>query len=207
MSSSGAWLVNEGGSAPIGTLRVAIDEICSRLVRVHPLTRARWSTGPRWDEWPSGRGTPPASTPVNVTYETGMTRNHTVLVVDDEPSVRALYMDALVESGHRVEAVADGAEALARLRMGVVPCVVLSDVRMPRMDGWELSRAIADDPQLSSVPVVVLTGDRMLSFTSPARDKPFAATELDALVERSCLLHRVGPHGLPGTAHPGADGA
>ena len=127
-----------------------------------------------------------------------MTRNHTVLVVDDEPSVRALYLDALVESGHRVEAVADGAEALARLRMGVVPCVVLSDVRMPRMDGWELSRAIADDPQLSSVPVVVLTGDRMLSFTSPARDKPFGVSELDALVERSCLLHRVAPHGIPG---------
>lgn len=125
-----------------------------------------------------------------------MTRNHTVLVVDDEPSVRALYEDALVESGHRVESVADGTEALARLRAGEVPCVVLSDLRMPRMDGWELSRAIADDPQLSSVPVVVLTGDRMLSFTSPARDKPFRAAELDALVERSCLLHRVAPHGL-----------
>ena len=126
-----------------------------------------------------------------------MTRNHTVLVVDDEPSVRALYVDALVESGHRVEAVADGAEAIAKLRQGVVPCVVLSDLRMPRMDGWELSRAVADDPQLSSVPVVVLTGDRLLSFTSPARDKPFGAAELDALVERSCQLHRVAPHGLP----------
>lgn len=125
-----------------------------------------------------------------------MTRSHTVLVVDDEPSVRALYVDALVEAGHRVEAVADGEAALAKLRMGVVPCVVLSDVRMPRMDGWELSRAVADDPQLSSVPVVVMTGDRMLSFTSPARDKPFAAAELDALVERSCQLHRVAPHGL-----------
>ena len=136
-----------------------------------------------------------------------MTRNHTVLVVDDEPSVRALYVDALVESGHRVEAVGDGAEALERLRMGAVPCVVLSDVRMPRMDGWELSRAVADDPQLSSVPVVVMTGDRMLSFTSPARDKPFAASELDALVERSCLLHRVAPHGLSGPPRPEAGGA
>ena len=134
-----------------------------------------------------------------------MTRNHTVLVVDDEPSVRALYIDALVESGHRVEAVADGAEALAKLRDGVVPCVVLSDLRMPRMDGWELSRAVADDPQLSSVPVVVLTGDRMLSFTSPARDKPFGSIELDALVERSCRLHRVAPHGIPGPAASGAD--
>lgn len=136
-----------------------------------------------------------------------MTRNHTVLVVDDEPSVRELYVDALVESGHRVEAVADGDEALVRLRTGAVPCVVLSDLRMPRMDGWALSRAVADDPQLSSVPVVVLTGDRMLSFTSPARDKPYAVAELDALVERSCILHRVAPHGLSGPTPPGADEA
>jgi CheY-like chemotaxis protein len=124
-----------------------------------------------------------------------MSRSHTILVVDDEASVRQLYQDALVEAGHRVEAASDGAEALSRLRSGRVPCVVLSDVRMPRMDGWELSRAVADDPQLGSVPVVVLTGDRMLSFTSPARDKPFGVAELDALVERSCVLHRTGTDG------------
>ena len=134
-----------------------------------------------------------------------MTRNHTVLVVDDEPTVRTLYVDALVGAGHLVEAVADGAEALERLRTGSVPCVVLSDLRMPRMDGWELSREVAADPQLSSVPVVVLTGDRMLSFTSPARDKPFAIDELDALVERSCLLHRVAPHGLSSPRAPEGD--
>jgi CheY-like chemotaxis protein len=124
-----------------------------------------------------------------------MSRRHTILVVDDEASVRQLYRDALAEAGHSVESASDGTEALSLLRSGRVPCVVLSDVRMPRMDGWELSRAIADDPQLGSVPVVVLTGDRMLSFTSPARDKPFGITELDALVERSCVLHRTGPDG------------
>jgi CheY-like chemotaxis protein len=130
-----------------------------------------------------------------------MSRSHSILVVDDEASVRQLYLDALAEAGHRVEAAADGEEALSRLRSGRVPCVVLSDVRMPRMDGWELSRAIAEDPQLGSVPVVVLTGDRMLSFTSPARDKPFGIAELDALVERSCVLHRTGTDGagMPST--------
>jgi CheY-like chemotaxis protein len=61
---------------------------------------------------------------------------------------------------------------------------------MPRMDGWDLAREVARDPGLNSIPVVVLTGDRMLSFTSPARDKPFSTLELDALVERSCRFHR-----------------
>lgn len=117
-------------------------------------------------------------------------RNHSVLVVDDEPSVRSLLGDALAESGHDVSTARDGAEALDRLRGGRLPCVVLADVRMPRMDGFELTSAIQSDPQLASIPVVTLTGDRMLSFTSPARDKPFSVDELDALVQRSCQLHR-----------------
>ena len=117
-------------------------------------------------------------------------KQHSVLVVDDEESVRSLYVDALEESGHRVSIAIDGERALAQLREGSLPCVVLTDVRMPRMDGFELSRALADDPQLASIPIVVLTGDRILSFSSPARDKPFSIVELDALVQRSCSLHR-----------------
>jgi chemosensory pili system protein ChpA (sensor histidine kinase/response regulator) len=119
----------------------------------------------------------------------GMKR-HSVLVVDDDAGVRSLYVDALEESGHRVAIAVDGAEALAKLREGSHPCVVLTDLRMPRMDGFELSRAAAHDPQLASIPIVVLTGDRILAIASPARDKPFAADELNALVRGSCRLHR-----------------
>lgn len=117
-------------------------------------------------------------------------KRHSILVVDDDINVRSLYVDALTESGHTVGVATDGLDALAQLRRGSLPCVVLADVRMPRMDGFELVRALRQDPQLNSVPVVVLTGDRMLSFTSPARDKPFSPVELDALVQRSCALHR-----------------
>ena len=124
-------------------------------------------------------------------------KRHTVLVVDDEPSVRSLYVEALEVSGHHVRIANDGVEALDQLRDGDLPCVVLTDVRMPRMDGFELSRAIGRDPQLASVPIVLLTGYRILSFTSPARDKPFSVTELDALVQRSCSLHRSGGDGMP----------
>ena len=104
-----------------------------------------------------------------------MARQHSVLVVDDDDSVRSLYVDALTEAGHVVAVAADGIAALDRLRDGAVPCVVLTDVRMPRMDGWELSRALARDPELASIPVVVITGDKILSFSSPAGDKPFSA--------------------------------
>lgn len=119
-----------------------------------------------------------------------MGRAHTVLVVDDEAIVRDLYVDALAEAGHVVEVATSGEAALERLRHGRLPCVVLSDVRMPRMDGWDLAREVARDPTLSSIPVVMLTGDRILSFTSPARDKPYDAVELDRLVDHACRFHR-----------------
>lgn len=118
-----------------------------------------------------------------------MAKQHSVLVVDDDGNVRSLFVDALREAGHAVTVAIDGVDALTKLS-GTVPCVVLADVRMPRMDGFELARAVAHDPLLSSVPVVLLTGDRILSFTSPALDKPFSSVELDALVQRSCALHR-----------------
>jgi CheY-like chemotaxis protein len=118
-------------------------------------------------------------------------RSHSVLVVDDEANVRSLYRDALSDAGHEVTVACDGVAALEILRHGRVPCVVLSDVRMPRMDGFELSRALAADPQLATVPIVVMTGDKVLSWTSPARDK-YAVDDLEGLVERSCRLHRAG---------------
>jgi CheY-like chemotaxis protein len=124
-----------------------------------------------------------------------MTKQHSVLVVDDDRDVRALYKDALSECGHSVKLASDGLDALHQLHDGSVPCVVLTDVRMPRMDGWELSRAVAQDPQLASVPVVLLTGDKILSFMSPARDKPYSPIELDAIVQGACELHRPARNG------------
>jgi CheY-like chemotaxis protein len=121
-----------------------------------------------------------------------MTRSHSVLVVDDERRVRDLWVEALREAGHIVTVASDGDEALEKLNDGLLPCVVLADVRMPRMDGFELSRAVGRDPNLSALPVVLLTGDRILSFTSPARDKPFNVRELDAVVQGACTLHRGG---------------
>ena len=129
-----------------------------------------------------------------------MAKRHSVLVVDDDRGVRDLFVDALEDAGHRVTVAVDGLDALEKLRAGGMPCVVLADVRMPRMDGFELSRAVARDPQVSSVPVVVLTGDKILSFSSPARDKPFSVAELDSIVQRSCALHREIPVPDPGSS-------
>jgi CheY-like chemotaxis protein len=78
------------------------------------------------------------------------------LVADDDPKVRWAFTTLLAEVGMEVEAVADGAEALVaagRTR----PDVVITDILMPGMDGWELIRRLRRDVLLRDVPVVVLS--------------------------------------------------
>lgn len=82
------------------------------------------------------------------------TRAPRLLVVDDDPSVRALYADEFADDGYEVLAVAGGREALAVLD-DFAPDVVTLDIRMPGMDGIETLRAIK--ARYSRLPVVLST--------------------------------------------------
>ncbi len=79
-----------------------------------------------------------------------------VLVVDDDPRWREYSAEPFVRRGDRVRTVADGLEALS-MCVSDPPDVVLTDVNMPRMDGWQLLRMIRARPNLGGVPVVFLT--------------------------------------------------
>lgn len=113
-----------------------------------------------------------------------MSHRHIILVVDDERDVRDLFADTLRENGHHVEDARDGDEALALIEDGLRPCLVLSDVMMPRMDGWDLSRALSK--QHPDISVVLVTGDRLLSIRAPVRDKPASPDELEAMIRAYC---------------------
>lgn len=80
-----------------------------------------------------------------------------LLVVDDDASIREALADVLGDEGYSVVAHADGEDALAQLRAGYRPKAVILDLWMPRLDGWSFQRALEADPQLASIPVVVLT--------------------------------------------------
>jgi two-component system chemotaxis sensor kinase CheA len=79
-----------------------------------------------------------------------------LLVVEDSITSRALLKGILESAGYRVSTAVDGVEALARLRSGHFDLVV-SDVEMPRMDGFELSTRIRADKRLAELPVVLVT--------------------------------------------------
>ena len=84
-------------------------------------------------------------------------RRAVVLVADDSPTVRAVARFALEDAGHRVLEAGNGAEALAVLADEAVD-VVLLDVEMPVMDGYQTVAALKADPHTADVPVVFLTG-------------------------------------------------
>ena len=112
-----------------------------------------------------------------------------VLVVEDDEDIREVLATILHESGYSVIMARNGEEALQRLRTGTCrPCVILLDLWMPVMDGWQFREAQRKDPALAGIPVVVLSGDREAqSFDTAAYlSKPVQFHQLVRTVARFC---------------------
>lgn len=117
-----------------------------------------------------------------------------VLVVDDSITVRRVTQRLLLREGYRVAMAADGLQALERLQEER-PAVVLSDIEMPRMDGFDLVRNIRADAALADLPVVMITSRIAEKHREHARElgvdhylgKPYVDEELLDLVRRYSL--------------------
>jgi CheY-like chemotaxis protein len=88
--------------------------------------------------------------------KTGNTSNH-VLIVDDDADLLEVTTFVIESEGLVVETARNGEQALAVLRAGRRPGLVLLDLMMPVMNGWEFLSEVANDPSLKMIPVVVLT--------------------------------------------------
>ena len=112
-----------------------------------------------------------------------------VMVVDDSITVRRVMERLLTRNGMQVVLARDGVEALALLE-GALPAVLLLDIEMPRMEGFELARALRDDPRTASLPIIMITSRTGGKHAERARDigvqgylgKPFQEEELLELV-------------------------
>jgi CheY-like chemotaxis protein len=80
-----------------------------------------------------------------------------ILIADDDPDVRESLRLFFELQGHSVDEARNGQEALRRLSVGDPPCVIVLDLMMPVMDGWQFRRAQLQDPALASVPVLVIS--------------------------------------------------
>jgi DNA-binding response OmpR family regulator len=126
-----------------------------------------------------------------------MNLNSTVLIVDDEASVRDALGSLLADEGYSLAFASNGAEALARAAE-LAPDLILLDVRMPVMDGFEACKQLRATPLLAEVPVIMITAfadpdARLRGLKIGADDfisKPFDAAELQARVRTITRLDR-----------------
>ena len=126
---------------------------------------------------------------VEVAIPGGACRHALVLVVDDSITVRRVTQRLLQREGYRVSLAADGLQALERLA-DERPTVVLSDIEMPRMDGFDLARNIRGDARLKDLPIVMITSRIAEKHREHAKElgvnhylgKPYSEEELLSLV-------------------------
>jgi CheY-like chemotaxis protein len=114
----------------------------------------------------------------------------TVLVVDDDPALCELVRDVLGDSGYRVLTAGHGLQAL-RLLDKERPCVMIIDLMMPMMSGWDLIAALQNDNELERIPFVVLSAHPDARHTdrfgrAVSIPKPFQVDQLIEVVARYC---------------------
>ncbi|WP_373526999.1 response regulator [Nostoc sp.] len=113
-----------------------------------------------------------------------------LLLVDDEPGIREAVKDYLQESGFSVQVASNALEGWEWMQMNT-PDLVISDVMMPQVDGYQFLKQMRDDPRFQALPVVFLTakgmtGDRIQGYHASVDaylPKPFDPDELVAIVE------------------------
>jgi len=104
-----------------------------------------------------------------------------VLVVDDYPDAREMYSEYLEFSGFDVIQAVNGMEALRRA-VDAAPDIILMDLSLPVMDGWEATRRLKEDARTNRIPVVALTGHALAGISEGA-----IKAGCDAFVTKPCL--------------------
>jgi CheY-like chemotaxis protein len=85
------------------------------------------------------------------------TRCRTILIVEDDPAIRTALQLALEMEGYHVKSASQGKEALEMLPRIDTPCLILLDLMMPIMNGWDFAKALRQDMVLAPIPVALVT--------------------------------------------------
>jgi CheY-like chemotaxis protein len=111
------------------------------------------------------------------------------MIVDDDEEIRETLADLLSQEGYEVVEAGDGVRALDRLRTEAKPDVILLDLMMPNMNGWELHQELQQDGSLAAIPVVVMTAAGHGTNLSDVREilhKPFSLEVVLDVIAKLC---------------------
>jgi len=98
-----------------------------------------------------------ASTVLKLVNKAVKTKDKQILVIDDDPDYRTVLQEILHQAGFNVEIAGSGKEAMEKIR-SFRPALILLDLRMPEMDGFELLRRFREVDQWKSIPIIILSG-------------------------------------------------
>ena len=104
-----------------------------------------------------------------------------VLVVEDYQDAREMYAAYLQFSGYRVAEATNGLEAIEKA-LELMPDIILMDLALPKIDGWEATKRLKSDDRTKDIPIVALTGHALAGFAEGARE-----AGCDAFVTKPCL--------------------
>lgn len=114
----------------------------------------------------------------------------TVFIIEDDPDTRDMLARFLEMEGYQVELAANGRQALDQLSNGAPASVIVLDLMMPVMDGWEFRRRQVEDTRLKQIPTIVVSAagrDRMAQISADAYlSKPLDMDELLQRVSQFC---------------------
>lgn len=115
-------------------------------------------------------------------------RDIDVLLVEDDEAIRETLAEMLAEEGYRVSTAMHGAQALDHLTEGLRPRLILLDLMMPVMDGWQLLRVLHASAELRGIPVIVVSAarDKIPEGARRYLPKPLDLDTLLAAVEHQC---------------------
>jgi CheY-like chemotaxis protein len=113
-----------------------------------------------------------------------------ILVVDDDPDIRESLREVLEDEGYEVRCVGNGRDALDFLKAASPqPCVILLDLMMPVMDGWQFRREQKQIAEIADIPLVVITATGKRPVLIDAAElvmKPLDLNRLFEAIERYC---------------------
>ena len=130
---------------------------------------------------------PPTRRPAAPQHQAGLrsTRKAHILVVDDFRDNREMYADYLRFSGYSVDEAVNGREAVDKVRRGR-PDLVVMDLSLPVLDGWQATRMLKTDPDTKHIPVIAVTGHALQGNEALAR-----AAGVDAYLTKPCLPEKL----------------
>lgn len=119
-----------------------------------------------------------------------------ILIIDDSPDAQALLTILLQSRGYKIDCTSNGEEALRLLQSSnELPDVILLDLRMPIMDGFDFLELQRENPRIKDIPIVIMSGDEDIELTRAKTHvadillKPLHISSIIEAVERNSHLH------------------